>query len=228
MRVVILGAGALAVTTARLLLRHDHEVIIVERDKERIDELSGELDCGFIYGDGTKPSILKEVEPKRSDALLCLSGDDQSNILGGLVGRHLGFPRVVTKVEDPELEHLCVELGLEDTIIPNRTIARSLSDLLVGYNVPELATIITGDVRFFSFAVGEADAGKIADLELPKGVRFIGVSREDKFLLLDEDDRLEANDAVLVITPVVRLDDLRERFGGQPGSRPDAKEKSSA
>jgi hypothetical protein len=45
-------------------------------------------------------------------------------------GRSLGFPRVVARVDDDDFEHICIELGLEETVIPARTIARYLVDVV--------------------------------------------------------------------------------------------------
>ena len=128
MRAVFIGAGSLATATARLMRKRGVEVVIIEQDKDRIDALTEEIDCGFLQGDGSKPAILREADPAGTDVLFALTGNDQANILASLVGRSLGFKRVVTKVDDPELEHICKELGLEDVIVPTRTIGRFLAE----------------------------------------------------------------------------------------------------
>jgi trk system potassium uptake protein TrkA len=120
MRAVFLGGGALSVMTARVLLNRAHEVIIIEQDKDRIDVLSDEFACGFIHSDGSNPAILRETDPRDVDFLFCLTSNDQINIIASLVGRSLGFKRVITKIEAPEFEHICVE-GLKDTIAPGQT-----------------------------------------------------------------------------------------------------------
>ena len=127
MKAIFVGASALTIMTVRMLLKRGHEAVIIDAKREKIETLANELDCGFIAGDGSKPAILKEANPGEADILLCLTNDDRSNILASLVGRSLGFKRIVTRIEDPELEHICIELGLEDTIIPARTIGRLLS-----------------------------------------------------------------------------------------------------
>lgn len=128
MRVVFIGASSLAVVTAKLMRERGEEVVIIEHDKDHIDALSEELDCGFLHGDGSKPAILREANPEGTDVLFALTDNDQANILASLVGRSLGFKRVVTKIQDAELEHICKELGLEDIIVPSRTIGRFLAE----------------------------------------------------------------------------------------------------
>jgi trk system potassium uptake protein TrkA len=129
MRLVFLGATALAVKTAHALIEAGHEVIIIERDAERIKELSGTLDCAFLHGDGSKPDVLKEADPGHTDILYCVTNHDQTNIIASLIARNLEVPRVVTMIEDEEFLPICEELGLKDTIVPLRTISRHLVGL---------------------------------------------------------------------------------------------------
>lgn len=213
MRIVIVGAGSLAVSTAAILLRRGHEVVIVERDKERIDTVAETLDCGFVHGDGSKPAILRETGPAQSDALLCLTNHDQDNILAALAGRSLGFARVVPKIEDPEYEHICVELGLSDTIIPVQAIARTLADTLAGLDILELATIIRGEVRFFPFVAREEDAGTVGDMDLPADTRIICIYRKDGFIIPEHDTKIAKGDEGVLITHSRHLSALRKRWG---------------
>lgn len=129
MRLVLLGATPLAVRTAHALIEEGNEVIIIERNDDRIKELSGQLDCAFLHGDGSKPDVLKEADPARTDILYCLTNHDQTNIIASLIARNLEVKRVVTMIEDEEFIPICEQLGLTDTIIPLRTISRHLIGL---------------------------------------------------------------------------------------------------
>ena len=129
MRLVFLGAPALAVTTAEALIEEGHEVVIIEQDEERIRELSNRLDCAFLQGDGSRPDILAEVDPSRTDILYCITNHDQTNIIASLIAKSLGIKRVVTMIENEGFVPICEELGLTDTIIPIRTISKHLVGL---------------------------------------------------------------------------------------------------
>lgn len=209
MRAVFIGASTLAVTTARYLLKRGHEVVLIERDKELIQELSLELDCGFLHGDGSKPAILREADPEHTDTLFCLTGSDQANIIASLIGRSLGFKRVVTKIDDAEFEHICLELGLEDTIIPARTIGRHLADLCEGRDPLELSTMIRDEARAYSFVVRSDQAGPLAELDLPEQTRVICVYRQDRFILPQAETQLKAEDEVVLLTQRDRLEALK-------------------
>ena len=212
MRVVIVGASAIAVATAKLLLKDRHDVVIIERDKGKIDALSESLDCGFLHGDGSKPAILKEAVPNGTDLLLCLTDHDQDNILASLVARSLGFERIVTKIEDPEFQHICAELGLADTIIPDQNTARTLADMSMGKASTELSAAIRGDVRFFSFVARDEDEGAVKDIDLPKGARIVLVYRGEDAIMADPDTKIAPKDEVVVLTQSNNVKALQERW----------------
>ena len=73
MRVVFIGASELAVHAASLLINRGDQVVIIEKDKEKIDDLSDELDCSFLHGDASKPAILNETAPEKTSDLIALS-----------------------------------------------------------------------------------------------------------------------------------------------------------
>jgi len=210
MRVVFVGAGTLTLMTARLLLKRGHEVVVIERDEALARELPEQLDCGILQGDGSKPAILREADPANTDILFCMSGSDQANIIAALVGRSLGFSRVVTKIDDPEFEHICLELGLEDTIIPARTIGRYLADMCEGRDPLELSTMIRDEARVLSFVVHDSQAGAISDLNLPDHSRVVCVYRADEFVLPDADFDLKTDDEVVMITRSDRVEELED------------------
>ncbi len=212
MRAVFIGASDLAIHTAQLLVDRGHEVVVIESDRERIDDLTDELDCAVLHGDGSKPAILREANPTQTDFLFCLTHNDRTNIIASLVGRSLGFRRVITAIEDPEFEPICIELGLEDVIIPTRTIGRYLADVTRGIDIIELSTAIKGEARFFAFVLREDNAHHVSDLQLPDEAQAICLYREDCFSLLNDVTRLHKGDEIVVLTHSKNLPGLRQRW----------------
>lgn len=212
MRIVFIGAGELSVETARLLIKRGHEVVIIESDKEKIETLADDLDCSFLRGDGSKPPILREAGPKQTDVLFCLSDVDQNNIIASLVGRSLGFNRVVTRIEDHDFETICSELGLRDIINPSRTISRYLADIVKGIDILELSTIIKDEARFFTFVADKNQAGPVDDLALPKSARVVCYYRDETFHLVDGEYTIQPQDEVVILTHSDNLAKLRKQF----------------
>jgi trk system potassium uptake protein TrkA len=212
MRITFVGASNLAVMTAKLLIDRGHQVVMIDRDRARIDAIMGHLDCSFLCGDGGSPEILREADPKATDVLLCLTDSDQVNIIASLVGRSLGFKRVITSIADAEYEPICQELGLVDTVVPVRTISRFLADMLSGIDYVEFRTVVKADARLFSFTACEEDAGEVSALKLPSGAKVVWLYRDGKFNTVDESSQLQADDEVVIATRSDNLAALRDRW----------------
>jgi len=212
MRIAFVGAGEVTVRTAELLIERGHEVIIIEKAQEKIDDLSDTLDCSFLHGDGSKPAILREVGPEQTDVLFCLSDSDQANLISSLVGRSLGFKRVIPSIQDPEFEGICWELDLKDTILPSRTISRYLADMVEGLDILELSTVIKGEARFYAFTVDKEKGKSVADLDLPTNARVICYYRDGHFSLAHDETKLQKGDEMVILTHSENIGDLRDRW----------------
>lgn len=212
MKVVFIGASSLALATAKRLLRVGHEVVIIEKDKAAIEALMGQIDCVFLHGNGSKPAILQETDPASIDVLFCLTKSDEANIIASLVARSLGVKRVITRIEDPEFEHICVELGLDDTIVPTLTNARYLANIAAGRNILEMSAVFRGNVRLFSFIADDADEGLVGDLSLPKQTRVIFCYRDNVFMPIDSDSTLKKGDEVVLVTTADEYEKLFNKW----------------
>lgn len=224
MRVTFVGASVLAVTAAEALVERGHEVVLIDRDAEWLDTLEERLDCGFVKGDGSRPAVLREVGPEQTDFLFAVSDSDEANILAALVGRSLGFGRVVPKVTDRELEPICTELGLDDVIVPDREVGMRLVDLVEGRDSPELTSVVRSGLRFFGFQV-PAGVRDVEALGLPPVARVVARTRDEESILADRDTALREGDELVLIVEEEALDALRERFGnGSNGGKEDPHE----
>jgi trk system potassium uptake protein TrkA len=216
MRTVFVGAGKVSIETAKGLIKKGHEVVIIETDKAKIDELSEEMDCSFLQGDGSQPNLLREVNPAQTDVLYCFTDNDQANVIASLVGRSLGFKRVVTGIGDPQFEDICHELGLKDTIIPSRTISRYLEDMVGGTENVELSTVLKDEARFFTFTANKEDAVPAKDLNLPADAKVICYYRDGKFSHADEETTFRIGDEVVILTHSKNMPALQERWQPKP------------
>lgn len=212
MRAVFVGAGSLAVMTARRLLQRGHDVVMIDSNKDRIEALAEDMDCGFLHGDGSKVALLREADPASTDFLFCLTGNDQTNILASLAGRSLGYGRVVPKIDDPEFEHLCLELGLKDLIIPARTTGRFLADMFEGRDHMEIIALVKDEARVFSFVAREEDEKPVGELDLPKDSRLMFFYRDERFTLPEPDTKLKRGDEVMIVTHSRNIDELHARW----------------
>jgi len=217
MRIVLVGASALTVATARVLLDRKHDVVIIDKEQARLDELEEELDCGLMRGEGSRPSVLKEAGPESTDALLCLGEDDESNIIASLVGVELGFASVVTKIEDPEYQAICRHLGLTNIIVPDLEVGRSIGDMVEGEEKTSLSVRLKGDLRFFTFIAGKEQAVRCDQLDLPEHARVVAITSDERSAVGEPDTKINEGDEVVLIIDAKDAARLRKQFANDTG-----------
>lgn len=213
MRIAFIGAGQLAVTATRSLLDSGHDVVIVDQDEERLRRLEeADLDCGLVHGDGSRPAVLNELDPKSVDFLFCVSDSDQDNILAALAGERLGFGRVVAKVEDPDFNGLCAQLGLGDVLVPSQEAANAVTDRVAGIESTDLSQLLQAGLRFFAFAAREEHEGTVGELGLSKGSRVVAVVHDGEAAIADDDTQIREGDPVYVVCERARTKELHDLF----------------
>jgi trk system potassium uptake protein TrkA len=216
MRIVLVGATSAAEAAARILVDRGHRLVMVDTDRQRMDELSDKIDCSMLHGDGSNPAILREAGPEQTDVLVCMTDHDQVNIIASLVGRSLKFPRVVTVITDTEFESICLELGLEETVVPVQMIGRDLADMVEGKDTMEFSSVIKGEAQVFKFMVTSEEEGPVGDLPMPARAEPICFYRDGEFHLIEEGASLRQGDELVILTYRDVLPKLEKQWKPEP------------
>lgn len=213
MRMVVIGGGSLASHCALELTKRDHEVVIIEKDQDRIDVLSEYIDCGFILGDGAKPKFLEEASAKNTDALICLSDSDTDNLLAAQVAKTMGFKRVIVRVEDDELEPVCHNLEMEGVIFTNKQLTREIVNMSELHEGMLRSAYLDGELQFTELTLDENCPKSLDDVKLPKQCQLVTVNSGDKCRIPADVESLNAGDKLLFVTSHEKLAQLRECLG---------------
>lgn len=214
MHVTILGASRFGVATVRQLIEAGHEVVLIDIDRDRLDELSDGLDCAMVCGDGTLPSTLRDAYGDGSDALVALTNHDDVNILAAVVGRSVGYERLVPQIVRPELLSVVEELDIGDVITPHESLARSIVSALADHSELDTDMALHRDLRLVNHVVPDAmDAKTVGDLDLPDGVRTIARANEDGERFADPDTTISKGDHLFFAAETGAIKRLNKLFG---------------
>jgi len=138
MRIIIVGAGMVGTQLAKGLIREKHDVSLIEADEERARHTSNRIDCMVIHDQGNNPRALEEAGIANADALVCVTGSDEVNmIICGLAASRYGrAPDAealikIARVRNDDYVYLSQSsdkkiLGIDHFIHPGLEAARSI------------------------------------------------------------------------------------------------------
>ncbi|SFB11008.1 trk system potassium uptake protein TrkA [Poseidonocella pacifica] len=216
MRIVIAGASRFGISTARALIDGGHEVVIIDKDPAQLEAIEEDLDVGLVHGDASLPTIQRDAFGDHADALLLLTNQDDVNILAAVVGRSVGFDRVIPQIVRSELLAVCEELGLNDLITPHATVARSIVRVLEGNSDAALDLRYYKGIQVLGYDVPERfDGQALSDLDLPDRTRVIGIIRGESEDFLFDAERLCTKDHIILVVDDAHAAQVDELLGAK-------------
>lgn len=215
-KIMLLGGGRTAEIVATTLDQRGSDVVIVERDVDRSDELAGRLPGSLVLrGEITDADLLEENDVGSYDAVLALTGEDDANILACLYAKLEGAKETIAVVHRLSLLPLLAEAGIDVALSPRTASANGVLRFVRG-DVSAVATFLQGEVEVLELEVKEgspADGGIVAELRLPKDVLVGAFVRDGKAQIARGRSELRDRDHVVLFSMPGSVDDVRRVFG---------------
>lgn len=119
-RFIIVGLGNFGAAVAETLHSMGHEVVAIDRDPDRVDEISRRVSRAAV-GDGSELRTLERLGGADADAAVISTGDDiTASAMTALACRDLDLPEVYVKVVSRDHARLIEKIGVTETIFPER------------------------------------------------------------------------------------------------------------
>ncbi|AGN02481.1 Trk potassium uptake system protein [Salinarchaeum sp. Harcht-Bsk1] len=126
MYVIVVGAGEIGAPLIDIAIQNGEEVVAIERDPERADEIADDFDCLVLNADGTVKETLEDAGAERADAIVATTDQDATNVMVSLLAQEFGVPEILSVVRNPEHMPLFERIGVHTMQNPQRLIARDL------------------------------------------------------------------------------------------------------
>ena len=218
--VMIVGGGKISAYLGKELLQNKFEVKILEENHERCKELSALLPkATIICGDGTDQEVLEEEGLDNTDAIVCLTGSDEENIIVSMYANKKNIKKIITKVNKTSLLQIMETVSLASVVSTKDITAskiisyiRSVNNLR-GSNVVTLHKLLNNKVEAVEFV---AKANKrllnipLKDLKLKKNILIAAIIKGEEVIIPSGNDFITLNDKVIVVSTNKLLKDLNE------------------
>lgn len=206
MQAVIIGAGEVGFNVARMLSQEGHEVVVIDEDGARVEQVSEQLDALVMQGNGASPKILARAGIKKSELVVATTSIDEVNITSCLAAKYHGVKRTVARIHNPDYypeEPFAKNiLGIDFVIHTEQVAAEEI----------KAALLVPGAINVDSFANGRIEVAEVVldenspavgravrDVGLPERSLILGGIRGGSPLMSRGDTVLEAGDHIFLI-----------------------------
>jgi trk system potassium uptake protein TrkA len=201
--VLVVGGGKVGYYLAKELVGSGHEVVLMEKDRARADQIADEIGSIVIAHDGCEGKYLGEAGANRADIVAAVTGDDEDNlVICQMAKHHFDVPRTIARVNNPKNEDLFQHLGVDELISPTRMILGAIEQDIPVHELLHLGSLGGSDLELIeapllsgSPAIGRAPR----DLEIPDGCSLFALVRDGRAVPLRPDTILAEGDKVIAI-----------------------------
>jgi trk/ktr system potassium uptake protein len=201
--VLVVGGGKVGYYLTKELIESGHEVVLMEKDRKRADQIADEIGSIVIPHDGCEGKYLAEAGANRADIVAAVTGDDEDNlVICQMAKHHFAVRRSIARVNNPKNERLFKHLGVDEIISPTRMILGSIEQDIPVHELLHLAALGEGELELIeahlqagSPAVGRAPK----DLQIPDGCSLFAVIRDGVAMPLRPDTIMREGDKVIAI-----------------------------
>lgn len=214
MYIVVAGGGKVGFYLAKGLVNEGHEVLIIEKDRKKCEQIAEDLGSVVVRGDAAEAATLSDAGASRADVVVAVTGDDEDNlVICQMAKRKFGVSRTIARINNPKNEHIFKLLGIDATV--------SSTDLIMSHieqELPSRALVHLLRLRQANLEVVEAtipEGAKIVgrqlrELRLPPESAFLLIIREGVPVVPTGQSTLEAGDEVIAITKLESESRLRD------------------
>ena len=209
----IIGMGRVGASLMRTLESLGHDVLGIDCDEERIEELATELPgANVVTADATEPTVLRDLGLEQFDGAAVVIGESiQGSVLVTLILKDLGVPMVFSRANNELHAKVLDRVGADHVIQPEKEFGEFLARQM---SLPGIQDYLElgQDEALIEIEVPDGWVGKsLADLQLhrKKDLTVLAIKGREKGGTLPQPKTpLQEGDILVIGGPKKQLDKL--------------------
>ncbi len=227
MSIIIIGAGEVGYHLAQRLSQEKQDVVVIDRDPEKIRRIQNNLDVQAIHGSGGSISLLRQAGIAEASLLIAVTNSDEVNMISCLVaGLQNKVPRKIARVRDPDYSALLPlfdkdHLDIDLVINPDREVVDMILKLMEVPGAVRVADFADGLVRMVGLPIQEGNPIMGNSLEeirrkYPEAnTLIVAIQRGAKIFIPKGNDVLQAQDIVFSVSARDKVNETIEILGNK-------------
>ena len=217
---LIIGGGTISYYLAKALSDLKISVKIIDKNKERCEELSEMLpNATIICGDGTDRALLMEEGLSTVESFVTLTNMDEENIFLSLSAKNMTQAKLIAKVNRLPYKDVIDELDIGSVIYPKYITSDSILRYVramqnsIGSNIETLYHILDNQAEALEFAIREnspVTGIPLSELNLKKNLLVGYLNRNGQVKIPRGQDTIQVGDTVIIVTSQKGLRDITD------------------
>jgi len=223
-RVVIVGAGEVGTSIARNL-SPDHNVVVIDIDEARVNELKYELDVLTLAGDGTTSGVLEEANVTDAELVIASTDNDKTNLVTCGTAKTLADPFTIARVKSAEYQRTWarteVAFGVDFMVCSDLQTAETIVNVIGLPSAIDVDTFAGGLVEMAEFDIPEnspVTGQTVAEADRFDSLTFAALFRNGDMVLPQGNTVIQSCDRAVVIGSPESVQQFAQDIA--PGSTP--------
>ena len=215
-RVMVAGGSPEGQYLAEILEREGIECTILDSDRQRCLELAELLPRSLVlHADATDLELLEMEGVAGIDGYVACTGNDQTNMLSGLLAKTVGARKVVSLIEKFDFLPLVPKVGIDASVSPRMSTVNAILRYVRRGRVLRVATLKGIDAEAIEFNVPEPTSVtgiQLKDLDFPEGSIIGTIIRSDEIIIPRGYNKILPGDEVIVFALPEAIPEIEKLF----------------
>ena len=222
MRIIIAGAGAVGTHLGRLLVQENHDIILMDEDRERLSSIKDNVELLSRIGNCTSLKALSDAEVKNTDLFIAVTPEESKNITACMLASNLGARKTLARIDNyeyllPKNAEFFEKLGINSMIYPEMMAAKEIVSALKNPWTRVWWELCNGSIILSGAKIRENApiSGRYIHELVPENKKFhvVAIKRNNDTIIPTGKDQILPGDILYFTTLRKYLNDLPEMMG---------------
>lgn len=223
MNIVVAGAGEVGTYLASMLSKEDHDIVLLDDDKEKLEKIANQVDLLTVTGAANSINDLKSAGISQADMFIAVTPFESKNVLSCILAKELGAKKTLARINNAEYlkrdaKPRFLELGIDELIYPETLAAKEIISAVEHPGARVTHSFSGGKLMLLGIKVREnAQIVNKTLIEIATNTndnfRAVAITRGDKTIIPGGKDYILPDDVVYFFTTPPVIDELYNRAG---------------